>query len=348
MSDPLPRIRVALVSLAIASALCIGSSAMAGECAAPRLENTVRMEPIGDQGEVAVPIFLNRVEKKFLFDTGGGAMNYVSSALAQHLGLPKTDNFEAMDLAGNKSYSVGIVRNLKFGAVSVPDILFQVVPNLAFDGILSAGTMANDDLDIDFGAMRLNFFSAEHCPGNVVYWPHQALAVVPVTTSQGHFELAVTLDGHPLTAVIDTGSPWTMLNMAWAEENLGFSPQAAAPQAPDIPKDNADKHIYFRKYSALSFPGITITKPLLIIRPIQFGDGNDADAANRHAPDLVIGMEVLRHLHLYYAANERKIYITPAAPGPSSLTENVTSSSSDRAWPRNTQPWIWDPIHRPH
>ena len=47
------------------------------ECAAPRLENTVQMEPIGDQGEVAVPITINGTEKKFLFDTGGGAMNYV-------------------------------------------------------------------------------------------------------------------------------------------------------------------------------------------------------------------------------------------------------------------------------
>src|ERR1700722_13723687 len=164
-----------------ALALCAGSGARADECAAPRLENTVRMEPIGDQGKVAVPITLNRVEKKFLFDTGGGTINYVSSALAQQLGMPKTDNFVAMDLAGNKSYSVAIVRNLKFGAVAVTDVHFLVVPKLSFDGILSAGTMADDDLGMDFGAMRLNFFSADHCQGDVVYWPHQGLAVVPVT-----------------------------------------------------------------------------------------------------------------------------------------------------------------------
>jgi len=333
-----------------ALALVMGSGARAGECTAPRLENTVQMEPIGDQGEVAVAVSLNRVEEKFLFDTGGGAMNYVSSALAQHLGLPKTDNFAAVDVAGNKSYGVALTRNLRFGAVSGQDIMFQVVPNLGFDGILSAGTMANDDIDIDFGAMRLNFFSADHCPGGVVYWPHQALAVVPVTLASGHFELAVTLDGHPLTAVIDTGSPWTILTTRWAEENLGFSAQAPAPQSSNIPKDDPDKHIYFRKYAALSFPGITITKPLLIVRPIQFGDGNDAGTGNRRAPDLIIGMEVLRHLHLYYAAKERKIYITAAAPGASPLPLNVTPLSSDRAWPQNSQNYdaIWDPIHRPH
>ena len=321
---------IQLSLLAAAFTLCIAGGAKAQECAPPRLENTVKMEPIGDQGEVAVPITLNHVEKKFLFDTGGGSMNYISGPVALALGMFRTDNFVALDLAGNKSYSVGGARHLKRSSSAISaartSAVFQEVPNLAFDGILSAGTMTGDDLDIDFGAMRLNFFSADHCPGGVVYWPHQALAVVPVTPAQGHFELAVTLDGHPLTAVIDTGSPWTILDLAWARKNLNFSSEAAASPSSGIPKDDPDKQIYFRKYSALSFPGIAITKPLVIIRPVQFGDENDTDTTSRRAPDLIIGMEVLRHLHLYYAASEQKLYITPAAPGPSPLPANVTSS----------------------
>lgn len=340
--------------LIVAFAFCMGGSAKAEECVGPRLENTVRMEPIGDQGEVAVPITLNHVEKKFLFDTGGGTMNYVSDTVALSLGMFRTDNFVALDLAGNKSYSVAGAREVKFGAVDGRDVaIFQVVPNLDFDGILSAGTMTGDDLDMDFGAMRLNFFSAAHCPGDVVYWPHQALAVVPVTLAGGHFEIAVTLNGHPLTAVIDTGSPWTILSLAWAKENLGFSPDApprSADGSSGIPKDDPDRQVYFRKYSALSFPGIAIANPVVIIRPVQFGDGGDADTTERHAPDLIIGMEVLRHLHLYYAAGEQRFYITPAAPGPSPLPANVTSLSGDHAWPQNARSYsyVWDPIHRPH
>jgi hypothetical protein len=341
----------ALSSLAVVIALCIGSAAKADNCAAPRLENTVQMEPIGDQGKVAVPIILNGTEKKFLFDTGGGLMNYIQSSVALKLGMFRTDNFVALDLAGNKSYKIGGARHLKFGAISTQDVtVFQEVPDLAFDGILSAGTMTNDDLDMDFGAMRLNFFSADHCPGGVVYWPHQALAVVPVALTQGHFELAVTLDGHPLTAVIDTGSPWSILDLAWAKKNLGFSSEVAAPQLSDIPKDDPDKQIYFRKYSELSFPGIAITKPLVIVRPVQFGDEDDSATTKRRAPDLIIGMEVLRHLHLYYAASEQKLYITPAAPGASPLPKAVAPSAGSHAWPENAQLYskVWDPIHRPH
>jgi hypothetical protein len=336
---------------AAALAVCMAHGAKAEECVAPRLENTVPMEPLGDDGKVALPITLNGVEKKFLFDTGGGLMNYIRSDVALKLGMFRTDNFVALDLAGNKSYRVGGARHLKFGAISTQEVtVFQEVPDLGFDGLLSAGTMTGDDLDMDFGAMRLNFFSAGHCPGDVVYWPHKATAEVPVTLAGGHFEIAVTLDGHALTAVVDTGSAWTILSSEWAQKNLGFSLEAAAP-LPGVPKDEPGKQIYYRKYSALSFPGITITKPLMIVRPVQFGDENDADTPNRHrAPDLIIGMEVLRHLHLYYASAEQKLYITPATPGDSPLPKTVAPSADGHAWPQNALGYanVWDPIHRPH
>jgi predicted aspartyl protease len=342
------RKKLALAWSALAFALCAGAHANAGECAPPRLENTVPMEPIGgqgrDSGEVAVPVTLNGVEKKFLFDTGGGTMNYIAPAVALKLGMFRTDNFLATDVNGSKSYSVAGARHLTFGAITARNVmLFQVVPDLAVDGILSAGTMISDDLDMDFGAMRLNFFSPDHCPGGAVYWPHRTLAVVPVSLAQGHFELATTLDSHALTAVIDTGSPWTILNIAWAKENLGFSPEIPAPQSPGIPADEADKQIYFRKYAALSFPGITITKPLVAVRPM-------AELAGRRAPDIIIGMEILRHLHLYYAANEKKIYITPAATAKPPLPAMTKSSPDDHAWPQNAEAYskVWDPAHRPH
>ncbi len=335
-------------------ALCMGTGAQAEECATPRLENTVRMEPIvgsggADDGRVAVPVTLNGVEKKFLFDTGGGAMNYVRSDVALKLGMFRTDNFLAMDLAGHKSYSVAGARNVRFGAISSREVVsvFQDVPDLAVDGILSAGTMTNDDLDMDFGAMRLNFFSADHCPGDVVYWPHPSLAVVPVSLAQGHFELAVTLDGHALTAAIDTGSSWTILDAGWAGKNLNFSAKDGAAQAPGAPKDQPEDGLYFRRYAALSFPGISIANPLVVVRPVQFGDGKDQMP---RAPDLIIGMEVLRHLHLYYAANEKRLYITPAASGPSPLPKDVAPSPDGHAWPQNAELYskVWDPIHRPH
>lgn len=312
------------------------------DCAPPRLEDTVKMEPVGELGEVAVPIRLNGVERKFLFDTGGGLVNYVSGAVVREGRLTELRGGRSMDLKGNEFENGVIVDDVAFGGIKTSRVWFAVAPNLGFDGILSAGTLGRDDLDMDFGAMKLSFFSPDHCPGGVVTWPHQALAIVPVALVAGHIELPVTLDGHKLTAAIDTGAAWTVLNIARAEEKLGFSAEAAVAKSSDVPKDDPDNQIFFRKYSTLSFDGVTITNPLMMVRPLQFGSPlNDpailgsraqhaADAANMHAPDIMIGMEVLRHLHIYYAAAERMLYITPAASGGTALSEDATASPAAR------------------
>ena len=319
-------LRAAILLAAFFCAFCAPS--LAGECAPPRLENTVKMS-LGDQGLMVVPITLDGLEKKFLFDTGG-ANNYVSGAVAQELKLPQFASLPLLDMRGNRSDSAVFIKDVTLGTAKTSFVRFQVAPNLAFDGILSARTIganrlsfANDDLDMDFGAMTLNFFSADHCEGgSVVYWPHQVLAVVPVSALRGHIELPVTLDGHMLTAAIDTGAPWTILNLARAKEKLGFSPEVQG--APGGSKDDPANQVYFRRYSALSLEGVTIANPLIIVRPVQFGGKDDptllasraqhaSDFANQHAPDIIIGMEILRHLHIYYAAREQKLYVTPAS-----------------------------------
>jgi predicted aspartyl protease len=307
--------------------------ALAEECAPPTLLNTVKLERLNDQGLVGVPVILNGVEKTLLFDTGGGGVNYISSAVAEELKLNQVAGPPSFDLRGNVFDRVATVRTVALGSAHVDNVRFGVAPDLPFDGMLSAGTfalrafgMAGADLDVDFGAMRLNVLSPDHCPGAGITWPHRALAIVPIVLEQGHIQFPVTLDGQALTAAIDTGAPWTVLDVARARQALGFSPASAAAP-PGVPPDDPAQEVYFRRYSALTFEGVTIANPLVVVRPIRFGGRNDpvvlgsrakraSDFANRRAPDISIGMEVLRHLHLYYAAGERKLYIAPAESSP--------------------------------
>ena len=64
---------------------------------------------------------------------------------------------------------------------------------------------------------------------------------------------------------------------------------------------------------------------------MEYGGGKDDDVvtgsraihkddqANRLSSDMVIGMDILRHLHLYLAAKESKLYVTEAGQGESVL-----------------------------
>lgn len=333
-------LRTAILPAAFLAAICMPSQA--AECAAPRLENSVPLEPLGDQGLMAVPVILDGVERKFLFDTGSVA-NFVSSRVVEEMKIPQFSNRPLLDLRGNLSNSAVRIKDVTVGTLKGSYGIFQVASDLPFDGILSARTnardnlnLANDDIDIDFGAMKLNFYSTDHCDGGgVANWPRQTFAVVPVTRLRGHIELPVTLDGHPLNAAIDTGAPWSVINLTRARDKLDFSPDT--PQPAGTPKGDPARQIYFRKYKALSFEGVTIANPLIVVRPVRFGGKDDpnilasraqhaSDMANRLAPDIIIGMEILRHLHIYYAVKEEKLYIAPTASASTSKTDAPPSS----------------------
>jgi predicted aspartyl protease len=316
----------------LAAFLSVGlcGAANAADCSALHIKNSVRMEPLQHYGLVMIPITLNGVEKKFLLDTGGG-LNSISRETAQELKLPELPSrFRATDLYGNASQSYVQVHEVTLGSANAGGAEFQVYSNpdlaarMSFDGIFSTGRFVHDDIELDFSTERVNFFSTDHCDGRVVYWPHDAIAVVPIDMTRGHLEVPVMLDGHSVTAILDTGATRTVLNLARAQQKLGFSPDTSA--APGTLKDDPEHKVYPRRFSSLSFEGIAIGNPLVMIRPMQFGGGRNSDnravlgsraehlddQANRLSTDMIIGMDILRHLHMYIAVEERKLYITAA------------------------------------
>lgn len=70
-------LRVTILLAAYLLGFC--APAVAEECAPPRLENTVTMEPLGEHGRVGVSIFLNGVEKSF-FSIPAAAMKIIFPA----------------------------------------------------------------------------------------------------------------------------------------------------------------------------------------------------------------------------------------------------------------------------
>jgi hypothetical protein len=323
-------------------ALIIGASstAQAADCSPLQIKNTVKMEPLARTSLVVVPITLDGREKKLLFNTSA-YLNQISQATAQELQLNQHHSrFHIADPNRHDTESFVEVGDVTFGQAKTKNIQFEITPNpevgaaTPFDGMLSAGIFTHEDLDMDFGAERLNFFSADHCDGKVVYWPHQVLAVVPMVMEQGHIDLTVTLDGHPMRASLNTGISRTTLNLQRAQEIMGFSPDAATP--PGNFKDDPNDKVYPRQFANLSFDGVTVANPVIFVRPLVYGGGpgvdqpaddlklgsraeHKDDIITRLAPDLRIGMDVLRHLHIYAATAESKLYITEATPGESVL-----------------------------
>jgi len=342
--------------LSAAAVFLVGAAAaQAAEDCAPslRILNSVQMQSTTDRTVMVVPVKIDNVDKKLLLDTGG-LVSQISRATADGLDLPQRYREQRLfDLAGNSSNAQTTVPNLTLGARHEDEVPMAVAPNpdlgasLPYDGLLATDLFPGDDIDMDFGARRLTTFSSDHCEGRVIYWPADRIAVVPITENHNLIIIPVAVADHPMNAVIDTGSQYTVMNMDLAYRLFGLT--LSSPDMTPIIESNGNKSItlYRHHFDKLTFDGVEVLnldvyllpnqvavhdrpRSLFLLGPRRLpvsgarlfespGPINEPAASNISIPDVIIGMDVLRHLHVYFAAKEKRLYITDAVSGESAL-----------------------------
>ncbi|HXC55302.1 MAG TPA: pepsin/retropepsin-like aspartic protease family protein [Rhizomicrobium sp.] len=238
-------------------------------------------------GLVLVPATLGTGSKLMLIDTGHAASEITPQA-AQALHLDTYDK----PVSGNSPQKMVLVSPFLLGNLRARALDFKVGDahglgsDAAIGGAIATDILSTNDVEFDFARGKFNLLSSDHCDGKVVYWQAPAVSVVAMTISaDGAIAFPVTLDGHTLTAALDTGATATYLRPAAAKREFGAGPHA---------------------FQSLAFEGVAIANPAIM----PGSDQNDA-ADSATAPSLVIGLDVLRHLHVYIAYREHKLYITP-------------------------------------
>jgi hypothetical protein len=346
MMERAPRI-LTFLSLTFLALGTVGARAddTAAECSSNlHILNSVQMQATTDRTAMVVPVKIDNIDKKLLFDTGG-LVSQISRATANGLELPERYREQRLfDLAGNSSNAQATVPKLTLGNQSQNEVPMAVAPNpdlgtsLPYDGLLATDLFPGDDIDMDFGARRLTTFAPDHCAGRVVYWPANRIAVVPITESDNLIIIPVMVAGHPLNAVLDTGSQYTVMNMAVADQLFGLTP--ASPDMAPLTESSGDRSItlYRHLFDKLTFEGVEVSNLQVYLLPNQvavhdrprslflLGPSRMPLSGSRlfqsgsfSMPDMIIGMDVLRHLHVYFAAKEKRLYITDAVSGESAL-----------------------------
>ncbi|HJT42563.1 MAG TPA: pepsin/retropepsin-like aspartic protease family protein [Rhizomicrobium sp.] len=316
------RVGSILGSLALAI-LFQNGMAQAEECGPLKMVNSVDL--VAGPNRALVPVSINGTPKLFLLDTGG-AVSHISRDAAQELGLTLRDSgVKMLDMYGNASTKMVRLDKFTLGRLTGENIYLQIQPKPDFGkgtryvGLLAPDLMGHYDTEIDFSAYKMNFFSADHCPGRVVYWPHAALAVVPMTFRKNHIRLPVTVDGRKMIAIIDTGATNTVM-MAEAARRFDVSPETPG----NVPLKNRGLEAYGRVFSTLDFDGVAVKNPHIVIVQDLIGTkdpNNSVRIDNRSKrvddiegrPDLLIGMNILKKLRIYIAFDEQRLYITEAS-----------------------------------
>lgn len=296
-------LRIAVFCLSVAG--FSAASHAADRCTLERLIETPMLQD--EYFSPIIQITMNDKPAKVLLDTGG-FWSLTSSAMAAGLPVRISQVTGALDLQGIPLDRVVTLPSVQIGIAKFNKVDFFIAPPAyveKVDGTLGANWLANFDVEIDPVKNTVSLFSHDHCDGQVAYWPHNDLAIVPFTLVRGerHVKLTLNLAGKDVRVMIDTGAPDSALSMRAAKRLFDLTPDSPGMELTDTEKD-ATGHVrkYYRyQFSTLDMGGIAFKNPRITIA--DFADDND---------DMILGMRQLHGLHLFFAYGEKKLYATSA------------------------------------
>jgi predicted aspartyl protease len=262
---------------------------------------------IDGSGRITVPMMISGKPMNMMVDTGN-PMSMLTFKTAQSLGL----DIRHVDIggAGVATFTMrgGMVvseytkaPDVAIGLLKTDSMGFGILPIASagdqVDGLLGNDIMGNYDVDFDFANGKLNLFSQDHCPGAVAYWTRGPVAVVPFTRNiWKHIFLDVDIDGKTTQAVVDTGTARSIGDWEAFEHLFGID-----EKSPGVKSENGQ---YTYPFKTLTFGGVTVNNPDITLLP---------DSGRPEQNTMLLGINVLRQLHIYIAEGEKKLYITPAS-----------------------------------
>jgi predicted aspartyl protease len=184
------------------------------------------------------------------------------------------------------------------------------IPDLA--GLLAPDQLGQFDMDVDFGARTLKLMSPDHCKGRVVYWQGPT-GIVPIRVRNGLVYVDVTLDGHLFHARVDTGAAMSVLYKYQAALYFDLT-----EKSPDMTVNGEMRtstngvtgpvsKTYGHTFKTMDFEGVAVGNPNIQIIDIPPPGSYE---------DMILGMDVLSKLHLYFAFKEGTLYVSPGSPPP--------------------------------
>ncbi|MEI9987968.1 MAG: retroviral-like aspartic protease family protein [Aliidongia sp.] len=258
---------------------------------------------------------------KFLVDTGAGS-SMLDSAFVARRNLPVIETGTlGHGLTGRGLSGLTRVDSLRIGKAVSRNSAFAI-GHIGGDGrngqpvgLFAADYLANYDVEIDSAAGRLNLFSQDHCPGEVVYWAKEYFRLPVSLTPDKRLDVQIEIDGKTLRGMIDTGAGATLMRLAVARRLFGIDPDAAGvPHGLITGADAAKLDAFPHVFKSLSFGGITLHNTTVIVANVDSGNAGTRGIANDEQEDVIIGMPLLRQLHLFIAYSEPALYFTVAEP----------------------------------
>ena len=311
-------------------------------CTLPKIADEVALKQIPATDLMTVPVEINGATKQFLLDLGTKAST-VSQAAVTGLSLPETPklgvnfggllNIPVYDVNSGLG-SGALLTRVRLGSFAIGGATTHHMQLLVsndkdmgqsepYDGLLTGDFFRQYDVELDFAAKRMTYLTPTDCtdPNRVVFWPHSDVAMIPATLADdGRLQAQVMVQGHIINAEFDTSAARTIMRRDIAELYVGLKADTPDMVSEGDLKDGASMQVYSHTFPQITFAGgvTAVNVPVLIQdyttthidrQPVL---GSRAQFRDTRIPDLAIGMDVLRHLHMYVVPGQGRVYVTSA------------------------------------
>ncbi|MCH4090019.1 retropepsin-like aspartic protease [Acetobacter sp.] len=303
------------------------SAAFAAPCPlTPVMEAPLR----NDLGFLSAPVAIAGRTVNFIVDTGSEG-SLISPWFARFMKLPEDPN--ALTHVSGTGGSGGVVPNVivpslqvgntGFGPVSMPLGFLPSRPNITppVEGLLGGDVLAQDVLEIDAPHGRVAMWNA---PGRRTDLCSVEPPSVPGVEWQnleaeerGHrIVLHVQLDGHELTALLDSGARSRILSRR-AAEAMGLTEEQLAtdPGGTTAGVDGKESVYRWHKFHSLTIGEETERNPVLTVSPVS-----------EQSVDMLLGSDWFAAHHVWIFYRQGRIFVHRTSAG--KRAENAKSISA--------------------
>ncbi|HLG88530.1 MAG TPA: aspartyl protease family protein [Alphaproteobacteria bacterium] len=297
--------RHAAIFLSFLAILLVGCAGMEPDrsctpravAALPMIDNPL----VEETGSPVVSVEIGGRPRALLVDTGGVG-SLLDPVVAADFQVRFTRSFYRLGLDAQPLDKVARVPSVRIGARRFPDISFVVSPIgwTGIDGTLGTNWLQTMDLEIDPAARRVVFYERDHCGSGAIRWQHRdPVAVRMRVRSSDQPIVPVHLDGREMDALVDTGTPDTVLSLDAARRLFGLGPDSPGilPGYSRALGGGKSEPSWRYRFRTLAIGDLVFDHPWVTLARMSGG-----------GPELILGMEQLRRLHLFLTDSDGILY----------------------------------------
>jgi predicted aspartyl protease len=243
-----------------------------------------------------------------LLDTGA-ERTVLTPTVAERIGAqpPRIEFPQGIrGIAGSLSSREVELRSLVASGVSMPwrrVVVAQVTMAKIFgaplDGLLGADVLSGFDIDLDLPHQRMVLYERRSCP-NGPPWAGPYAAISTGRSRGEHLFFPVQLDGHGITAIVDTGAQLTTLSTTIAVA-LGVTEAALARDRSIMTQgataERLNSHIH--QFLQLKVGTEIISKPEFVVADIKLKDA-----------DIALGADFLKSRRIWLSYGSLQIFLS--------------------------------------